>query len=80
MSKKFTGSDRLDTTSESGERVFVYPDDPKGWYRNLRTKVYLILMSIFLLLPWVKINGYPAILIDISQRHFVFFGFSFWCQ
>jgi len=36
------------------------------------------LIVIFFLLPCIKINGLPAILINLPDRRFTFFGLSFW--
>jgi polyferredoxin len=37
-------------------------------------------MLVFLLLPWVKIGGAQAILLDIPARRFTIFGVQFWAH
>ena len=68
--------DRLSTTDARGRRLFVFPADVKGYFRNRRTWVQRILIAFFLLLPWLKIQGRQALLLDISQRRFEIFGLS----
>jgi cytochrome c oxidase accessory protein FixG len=68
--------DRLGTTDEEGHRVFVYPADVRGRIRLRRTRVQAILITIFLILPWLKIDGRQALLFDIPRRNFEIFGFT----
>lgn len=35
---------------------------------------------VFLLLPWLRINGRQALLLDIVQRRFSIFGITFWAH
>lgn len=73
-------AERLATTSYSGSRVYLYPAFVKGFFRNARSIVYSILIIIFLGLPWININGHPAILLDIAHRRFSLFGLTFWAH
>lgn len=68
--------DRLSTTDARGKRLFLHPADVRGFFRRQRTRVHLVLMAIFLYLPWVKIQGRQALLFDIAQRKFEIFGLS----
>lgn len=68
--------DRLSTADAKGRRLFVYPADVKGFFRTQRTRVQMVLIAVFLILPWIKINGKQALLMDIGQRQFEFFGLS----
>ncbi len=58
----------------------VYPSDVKGPFRDRRTLVSAILFVIFLVLPWIKIRGEQALLLDIGHRRFSILGFSFWAH
>lgn len=40
----------------------------------LRTAVALALLGAFYLLPWLRVNGQPALLLDLSARQFHLFG------
>lgn len=72
--------DRLATTDERGDRVYIYPADVRGYWRRLRTLSQWILILFFLLLPWIKINGHQAVLLDIVDRRFALFGLTFWAH
>src|SRR4030067_1890693 len=56
----------------------THPMAVYGFYRKYRTIVEVVLLTAFFLLPWIKINGFPAILIDIPHRRFSLFGLQFW--
>lgn len=55
-----------------------YPMAVHGFFRRYRTISQWLLIVIFFLLPCIKINGLPAILINLPDRRFTFFGLSFW--
>ena len=66
--------DRLATTDEFGDRVYIYPAEVKGFWRRYRNWTQFVLMIIFLGLPWIKIGGEQALLLSIPERRFAFFG------
>lgn len=68
--------DRLSTTDAEGHRLFVYPADVKGYFRTKRTQVQGVLLVLFLFLPWLKIDGKQALLLDFIGRKFEIFGLS----
>lgn len=61
-----------------GHRMEIIPAEVKGFFRTRRTLVYWVLILIFMALPWIKINGMQAVLIDIVGRKFEIFGVRFW--
>ena len=65
---------------EDGNRSTIYPADVKGRFQRRKNVVWAILIAIYLVLPWVKIGGRPAILIDIAARDFFLFGSVFNAQ
>ena len=69
-------TDRLSTTDEKGRRIFLHPADVRGFYRRHRTRVQAVLILFFLALPWIKIGGQQALLLNIADRHFEIFGLS----
>jgi len=73
-------TDRLATTDEQGRRVYLYPADVRGKYRSMRSWLSIGLLLIFLALPWLKIHGHPAVLLDIPHRRFALFGLTFWAH
>lgn len=70
--------DRPSTMDETGKRVFVFPADVSGFWRHARTVVEVFLIIFFLALPWIKIGGHQALLLDIGNRRFSVFGLTFW--
>ena len=72
--------ERLASTDEKGKRVFLHPADVKGKYKKYRNVVHAVLMVVFLVLPWIKLNGHQAVLLDIANRRFSIFGLAFWAH
>lgn len=64
----------LTSVDEQGDRINIIPAEVRGFYRRHRTWTQLILLTIFLALPWIKIHGRQSIFINISDREFSFFG------
>jgi cytochrome c oxidase accessory protein FixG len=80
LDQRHLPEERLATMDETGKRVYIFPAQVKGLYRRYRTIVQIILIFFFLFLPWVKINGHQAVLLDIAQRQFAIFGLTFWAH
>ncbi len=66
--------ERLATTDENGKRVFLFPETVKGAWQKRRSIVYWFLIGLYLVLPWININGKPAIQVDIFERKFTLLG------
>lgn len=71
------GDERLSTTDDKGNRIFLYPAEVKGLFRKYRNIVQVGLILFFLVLPWLKWNGVQIFLFDIPNRTFHFFGILF---
>lgn len=56
---------------------FSGPAEVRGSLQRFRDLLQPVLILIFLLAPWIRINNQPMILLDVFNRHFVFFGFTF---
>lgn len=69
--------ERLATTDEQGRRVYLYPEDVKGFWKKYRDFFYWFLIALFMVLPWIYIKGKPLLMLDISNREFTFFGNTF---
>lgn len=67
----------LSTLYEDGSRRWLYPRLSKGSFLTARRILAYALIAIFTLLPYIKIAGKPAILLNIPAREFTFFGFTF---
>ncbi len=66
--------ERLATTDEHGNRIYLYPEDVKGKWKDRRSLLYWFLILLYLVLPWFNINGKPAFLVDLAHREFTFLG------
>ena len=67
----YTNSLRAD-----GSRTKVYVDDIRGRFQALKNFVYPVLIAIFLLIPFVHIDGRRWFLLDIQNRQFFLFGLT----
>jgi cytochrome c oxidase accessory protein FixG len=67
-------AERLSTTDEDGNRVYIYPEDVKGKWKNRRFILYWALIIIYLIVPWIYIHGKPMLQIDIFHREFTLLG------
>jgi cytochrome c oxidase accessory protein FixG len=65
---------------EAGHRIALNPADVAGHFRKYRDWLYVLLIVIFLALPWTKFAGHQTVLIDLPQRRFAFFGITFWAH
>ncbi len=66
--------ERLASTDEYGNRVYIYPEDVQGKWKSRRTKVYWGLIFVYLILPWIYINNKPALMLNIAKREFTILG------
>lgn len=75
-----TFRDSVGTMDQTGKRKWVYPRKPSGKYTNYRTIVAWFLLALFFILPFLKINGNPVLLINILDRQFYILGQPFYPQ
>jgi cytochrome c oxidase accessory protein FixG len=68
----------LYTIDSKGKRKWVYPQLVKGRFFKLRSLVAYALVCFYLILPWISIAGQQAVLLNISERKFIFFGLTLW--
>lgn len=78
MNQDRSSTTQLSTSDAQGHRLWVYPSDVTGRYRLRRTVVSAVLLLIFLLLPWLRIDGHQALLLDFLGGRFSVFGLQFW--
>ena len=72
--------DKQSTIGDDGSRVWVYPKKPSGKLYNYRKTVSLFLIAIFVVIPFIKVNGDPLLLFNIIERKFIIFGVMFYPQ
>jgi cytochrome c oxidase accessory protein FixG len=80
MKSKELPWDRLATTDQKGNRIYLYPTDVQGRWKKLRSQLSVGLIILFLGLPWVRIGGHQAILLDVPNRRFAILGLTFWAH
>lgn len=68
--------DTLATIRTDGSRKFVHPADVRGRFTAWRRLVALVLLVIYITLPWIPVGGFPAVFLDVRQRRFHFFGLT----
>ncbi|HEY0943691.1 MAG TPA: 4Fe-4S binding protein, partial [Opitutaceae bacterium] len=66
--------DSVTTIRADGSRPFLYPSDAHGRFAAARRWSAFLLIALYLALPWIPINGYPAVFLDIGERRFHLFG------
>ena len=64
------------TINEDGSRYFLHPADVKGPWNISRRFVGILLIAVYVLLPWIPINGNPAVFLDVENRMFHLFGLT----
>ena len=69
--------DSVSTINDDGSRRFIYPSEVRGRFANWRAALALVLTAIYVALPWIQINGNPALFLDVAHRQFHYFGLTF---
>jgi cytochrome c oxidase accessory protein FixG len=68
--------DSVTTINPDGSRYFLHPSDVRGKWVVTRRAVGVLLIAIYVLLPWIPINGNPAVFLDVENRMFHLFGLT----
>lgn len=66
--------DTLTSVSRDGSRVVIHPADASGRFTLWRRISAIVLVAIYVLLPWIPINGKPAVFLDLANLRFHLFG------
>ena len=69
--------DSLGSLREDGSRRIIHPAEVTGRWTRLRRALFVVLIAVLVGLPWIRIGGKPAVLLDIPGRHFYLFGAAF---
>jgi cytochrome c oxidase accessory protein FixG len=72
--------DRVATIDDKGKRIWLFPQKPKGRLYNWRTLLTVVYLLTLFGLPFLKVNGHPLFLFDVTHRKFILFGQIFWPQ
>ena len=66
--------DHLGIVSEEGKRNWIYPKAPRGRFHSARLMVSSVLLAVLFVTPFLRVNGHPFMLFDITERKFVILG------
>ncbi|MGC9450525.1 MAG: cytochrome c oxidase accessory protein CcoG [Oceanipulchritudo sp.] len=78
--RKAPNLDTVTTINEDGSRFMIHPADVRGKFTRWRRITALLLIGIYILLPWIPVNGYPAVFLDVMERRFHLFGITLAAQ
>ena len=67
----------LSTLNEDGSRRWIRPKLSTGAFFRQRRVVAYVLMVVFFLVPYLRMNGRPLVLLDVPHRQFTLFGYTF---
>jgi cytochrome c oxidase accessory protein FixG len=68
------------TIRDDGSRRFIHPAAASGRFTTARAIFGALALLTYVALPWIPINGNPAVFLDIAHRQFHFFGLTFVMQ
>jgi len=71
---------RSSSLAPDGRRLKVRVGDLNGRFTRARRAVFAALIAVYAVVPWVRINGAPLVLLDILRRRFYLFGHTFNAQ
>ncbi|KAF0093023.1 MAG: cytochrome c oxidase accessory protein CcoG [Puniceicoccaceae bacterium 5H] len=83
MSSSSTKSPNLNTVTtinRDGSRFFIHPADVSGRFTTWRRFSAILLIVVYVALPWIPINGHPAVFLDVAHQRFHLFGLTFAAQ
>lgn len=63
-----------------GHRHAIQPADVRGRFSTARRIVFVALIGLWAVLPWVNVGGHPAVFVDVDERELFLFGASFNAQ
>ncbi len=69
--------DHLATVDARGKRVWLYPKKPSGRYYNWRILVTVAFLTVFIAMPFIKVDGEQFLLFNVLERKFILFGLLF---
>jgi cytochrome c oxidase accessory protein FixG len=72
--------DQVTSINDDGSRFIIHPADVSGKFSRWRRISAVLLIGIYILLPWIPVNGYPAVFLDVMNRRFHLFGMTLAAQ
>lgn len=78
--KPSTFRDTVSTVTNGGKRHWIYALQPKGKFYNIRNVLAFVYVIVFFVMPFIKVNDMPFILLNVVKGKFILFGKIFWPQ
>ncbi|MCL1124508.1 cytochrome c oxidase accessory protein CcoG [Shewanella surugensis] len=72
--------ERITITQISSPSSKIHIREQKGYFQRIRTTMNSLLVLLFLFTPFISYQGRQAILFNISEQQFIFFGTTLWPQ
>lgn len=79
MNKK-PNLDSVTTVNEDGSHYILHPADVSGKFTVARRVFAVLLLVVYVSLPWITINDAPAVFLDLANRKFHIFGLTLFPQ
>ncbi len=68
------------TINPDGSHYILHPADVSGRFTFFRRIFGVLLIAVYVLMPWIPINGAPALFFDVEHRRFHIFGLTLLTQ
>ncbi len=69
--------DTVYSINADGSRNFLHPADVRGRWQVLKNLTWMVMILVYVALPWLQLHGRPAISIDLPGRNAYLFGLTF---
>ncbi|PWJ59254.1 cytochrome c oxidase accessory protein FixG [Dyadobacter jejuensis] len=66
--------DQFNAVAEDGKRNWFYPQKPSGKWHNRRAWFTVLILTVLFVLPFIKLNDQPLVLLNVIERKFIIFG------
>ena len=80
MSQRVPNLQSVTTINDDGSRRYLHPADVQGRFTLARRLTALVLIAVYVGLPWIPVNGFPAVFLDVANRRFHFIGLTLAAQ
>jgi cytochrome c oxidase accessory protein FixG len=67
----------LFSINDDGSHNMLQPADVRGRWHARRNLVFAILIAFYVVVPWIRVGGFPAIRLDVPQRTAYLLGQTF---
>jgi cytochrome c oxidase accessory protein FixG len=66
----------LGSINDDGSKRTLHPADVSGRFTRARRLMALLILLVYVALPWIPVNGFPAVFLDVLNRRFHFMGLT----